>query len=216
MTLGTSLGGSALRGLGWWLVAAIGIVGNGAPGDAAAAPSPRPHVSVRDSPGYVRLFDPESASVAAGRRLNAPLVSRRFEGGARSLDELGRAVCRALHRTSRDSLLALCVRDDEFRDILWREFPQSRPAVGLTWVDAWRILYARMHAGCSHAIRDFGGHAYEFVGLEADSIARYRNFKLYSRLTLVARDDEGQIQRMKWLRAVAERRGSFKIYSTED
>lgn len=187
----------------------------------AAGVAPGPHQkaalhSVQESPGYVRLFDPESMSVVTGRRMNAPLVSKRFHGGASSLDGLGRAVCRALHRANRDSLADLCIRDDEFREVLWREFPQSRPAVGLQWEDAWRILYARVHAGCSHALRDYGGHAYEFVGLEADSIVRYRNFKLYSQLTLLARDDEGRVQRMKWLRAVAERKGAFKIYSTED
>jgi hypothetical protein len=201
------------------LALAIGFGVSGVAGAAGVAPDslPRRHIySIHDSPGYVPLFDPESLSEVTGRRMNAPLVSKRFQGGAHSLADLGRTVCRALHVASRDSLLDLCVRDDEFRDVLWREFPQSRPAVGLTWEDAWRILYARMHAGCSHAIRDYGGHAYEFVGWKTDSIAHYRNFNLYSRLTLIARDDEGQIQRMQWLRAVAERKGSFKIYSTED
>jgi hypothetical protein len=143
-------------------------------------------------------------------------VSKPFRGGARSLDALGRAVCRALHHGDSDSLLALCVSDDEFRDILWREFPQSRPAVGLTWADAWRILYARLHAGCAHATRDHGGHYYEFLRFEGDSTMRYRNFSLHSHLVLVARDDEGHIQRWNWLRSAAERRGVFKIYSTED
>ena len=172
--------------------------------------------SIQDSPGYQRLFDPESMSVVLGRRLGAPRVHKPFQGGARSIDDLGRAVCRALHHNQRDSLEALCIRDDEFRDILWREFPQSRPAVGLQWDDAWTILYARLHAGCSHAVRDYGGHHYQFIRVEVDSTARYRNFTLSSGLTLVARDDEGQVQRMRWLRAVAGRDGRYKIYSTED
>ena len=196
------------------LVVAPAAAPAGAPPDAVAR---RHIVSVRDSPGYVPLVDPESTSVRVGRRLNAPLVSKPFRGGAPSLDALGRSVCRALHRGNRDSLLALCVSDEEFRDILWREFPQSRPAVGLEWVDAWRILYARMHAGCSHAVRDYGGHVYAFVGFERpDSVAHYRNFTLRSGLTMVARDDEGRVQKWRWLRAVAERKGAYKIYSTED
>ncbi len=186
-------------------------------GGAQTDSVPRRRVySVEDSPGYVPLADPESASAVIGRRLNAPLVSKRFQGGARSLDELGRAVCRALHRSDRDSLLTLCIRDDEFRDILWREFPQSRPVTGLAWQDGWRALSIRLLSGCTGAIRDHGGHYYEFLRFEADSVARYRNFKLYSRLTLVARGDEGQILRMRWLRTVAERKGRFKIYSTDD
>jgi len=211
---------SAARAVFVLLTIAAGVP-HAAAGGSLAAPADtaaRRHVpSVKDSPGYYPPADPESTSERIGRRLNAPRVSKRFHGGARSLDDLGRTVCRALHRSDRDSLLQLCITDDEFRDILWREFPQSRPAVGLEWVDAWRILYARLHAGCAHAERDLGGRGYEFVRFEcADTTARYRNFKLHNRLTLVARDDRGQIQRWRWLRSVAERRGRFKIYSTED
>ena len=45
---------------------------------------------------------------------------------------------------------------------------------------------------------------------------RYRNFSLHNHLVLVARDDEGRVQRWNWLRAAAERKGTFKIYSTQD
>jgi hypothetical protein len=189
------------------LLACLAIAGF--PGRSAA-------VSVRDSPGWKPLVDPESSSVALGRRLNAPLVKIPFRGGAHGLDSLGLAVLRGLHEAKPDSLLALCVSDQEFRDILWREFPQSRPAVGLSWEDAWRILYARLHAGVYHGVRDFGGHRYEFVRFECDSMMRYRNFRMYSKLTLVARSDEGELVRMRWLRGVVERQGRWKIYSTED
>src|SRR5213593_658117 len=65
----------------------------------------RPRASVRDSPGWYPNVDPESMSVVIGRRTNAPPVGKRFQGGARSLDDLGRMVCRALHHDSADSLL---------------------------------------------------------------------------------------------------------------
>lgn len=182
---------------------------------SAPGPAPRP-VSIKDSPGYYPPADPESTSERIGRRLNAPLVSKPFQGGARSLELLGRSVLRVLHRSDRDSLLALCIREDEFRDILWREFPQSRPAVGLTWLDAWKVLLIRLNAGCRQAVSDYGGHRYDFIALESDSTMRYRNFTIHSRITLVARDEEGQVHRMHWLRAVAERKGRFKIYSTTD
>ena len=41
-------------------------------------------------------------------------------------------------------------------------------------------------------------------------------FTMRSRLTLIARDDEGTVHRMTWLRAVVERKGRVKIYSTDD
>jgi hypothetical protein len=181
-----------------------------------AAPAISRAVSVRDSPGWRPLVDPESSSVALGRRPNAPLVRKPFHGGAPGLPGLGRAILEDLHEARTDSLMALCVTDDEFRDILWREFPQSRPAVGLQWDDAWKILWARLHAGSTHAVRDYGGHHYDFVRFECDSIMRYRNFRMYSRLTLVAKSDEGAVVRMTWLRGVVERDGRCKIYSTDD
>ena len=44
----------------------------------------------------------------------------------------------------------------------------------------------------------------------------YKNFRLHNGLTMLARDDEGNVQTWTWLRSVAERKGVFKIYSTED
>ena len=206
---------TALAILGLWL-AGVGVA---AASPRAGAPDralpPRP--SLRDSPGWVPLVDPESTSVLLGRRPNAPRVQTPFRGGARSLDELGRAVCRQLHRRAADSLLALCVSQEEFRDILWLEFPQSRPATGLTWEDGWRALGNRLLAGTHDATGTHGGRHYEFLRFErADTTARYKNFRLHHGLILVARNDEGQIEKMRWIRSIAERNGRFKIYSTTD
>jgi hypothetical protein len=172
---------------------------------------------IRQSPGYVPLVDPESTSVLLGRRTNAPLVSKPFSGGGASLDDLGKRVCRLFETTPKlDSLMKLTVQEDEFRDILWREFPQSRPVTGLTWEDGWHVLYPRLLNGCNSALFQNGGRSLQFVRFEVDSIAKYRNFKLYSGVRLVVKDEAGQEERQVWLRGIAERKGRFKIYSTED
>lgn len=189
------------------------VAGGGRAGDDRPPPR-RP--SVRDSPGYVPLHDPDSASVVIGRRPDAPRVSRPFQGGERSLERLGHAICRGLEVASFDSLMALCVTDEEFRDILWREFPASRPATGLGWEDGWRPLSVRLMSGMNGALNDHGGRFHELVRVEADSVMRYRNFTLHSRLTLVVKNDRGDIERWGWVRAVAERKGRFKVYSTRD
>ena len=186
------------------------------PASAATAPT-----SVRDSPGWYPTVDPESMSVVIGRRTHAPLVKMPLTGGAHSLKEMGRTVCRMLQSGSPDSIHALCVTEAEFRDILWREFPQSRPATGLTWEDGWRVLDNRLTSGSRDATADFGRRKYEFVRFEqnrstADTTAIYKNFKLHHRLVLVARRDDGELERMYWLRSVVERKGRFKIYSTTD
>jgi hypothetical protein len=189
-------------------------------GQSAAKPDSVPmqkHGSVTQEPGYYPPVDPESSSVRIGRRLNAPYVKQDFHGGARSLEELGRRVCHALDYNLSDSLLVLCVHEDEFRDIMWREFPQSRPATGVKWQDGWMFLWARLHGGSVSAMKEFGGHQYEFVRFERyDSTAHYRNFKLHNGLLLIAKDEDGQLQRFTWLRSAVERRGSFKIYSMKD
>jgi len=203
------------------LLAWAGILGAAAPAPkrdnvANAAPPPRAP-STRDSPGWYPSVDPESASVRTGRRVGAPLVAMPLRGGAKSLDELGRTVCRLLSHEDRDSLLALCVTDSEFREILWREFPQSRPATGLQWEDGWRVLGMRLQSGCSDAIGEFGGHYWQFLRFErADSTTRYRNFRLHNGLVLVARNERGVVERHGWLRSAVERKGRFKIYSVRD
>jgi hypothetical protein len=196
------------------IVACAGFLTIAAAGTSSVPTKRTP--SLRDSPGWYPIVDPESMSVLIGRRTNAPLVSKPFKGGARSLDELGRTICRLLGRSDRDSLMTLCIRDDEFRDILWREFPHSRPITGLTWEDGWISLTQRLSSGCSGAISEHGGRPYEFLRFEVDSVANFKNFKLHMGLRMVVRDDQGQTIRMRWLRAVAERKQRFKIYSTND
>ena len=186
-------------------------------GAAPGAPPAVKHGSVTQEPGYVPAADPESASVRLGRRPNAPLVNQRFLGGAKSLDDLGRAVCRALFYERLDSIFVLCVRKDEFSDILWPEFPQSRPATGATAGDGWMFLEARLHGGASSALRDYGGKHWTFVRFERyDTTAVFKNFKLHKGLVMWAKDEAGNLERMTWFRVAAERKGRFKIYSVKD
>jgi len=74
----------------------------------------------------------------------------------------------------------------------------------------------RVVNGCSGAVRDYNGPLWTLVSVEADSVMQYKNFKMYSRMRLVARNDEDKVETMYWLRAVVERKGSFKIFSTDD
>lgn len=204
-----------LAGLLVW----AGTLGAAAPttrDSAAKPPAPKP-VSTKDSPGWYPNVDPESASVRIGRRTNAPVVSMPFKGGLKSLDDVGRTICRQLAHNNRDSLYAICVADSEFREIMWREFPQSRPATGLQWDDAWRVLSMRLQSGCSDAVGEFGGHYYQFLRFErSDTTAKYKNFKLHNGLVMVVKNERGEIEKQGWLRSVAERKGRFKIYSVRD
>ena len=203
------------------LFMALAAAPAGIVGAAAAPPASKPvrlPTSTQASPGWTPApADPESLSVVYGRRLNAPLTKAEFHGGAKSLDELGRIVCRLLHHSDRDSLFACCLRDHEFRDVLWPEFPESRPATGLEWTDAWTHLELRLRSGTSDAVGEFGGRVWQFVRFErTDTTAAFRNFALHDGLVLVVKNDRGEIEKWNWLRSVAERKGRFKIHSVRD
>jgi hypothetical protein len=187
-----------------------------APGTQPVSPPAGHAPSVHDSPGYVPLADPDSAAERLGRMPNAPLVDMPFTGGARSLDALARAMCGAYHTSSVDSMLKLCVTQDEFRVILWPEFPQSRPATGVRWDDAWVILFGRLNGGSVSSVRDMGGHVYKLVSVSKGATVLYRNFKLHNNVAFVVQDDEGHVRTIDWIRSIAERKGRFKVYSMRD
>jgi len=173
--------------------------------------------SPRVYPPGLAIVDPESTSVLLGRRVNAPLVRRPFTGGATSLSGLGRQVTRIFeHAPQLDSLMAISVDQAEFREILWPEFPQSRPATGLTWEDAWGVLNARLLNGNNSALVGYAGRPCEFVRIEVDSVTAYKNFKLHNGVTLVTRNAQGELERQGWIRSILERKGRFKIYSVRD
>jgi hypothetical protein len=173
--------------------------------------------ALKNAPGYVPLFDPESASVKLGRRTNAPLVSMRFSDGARSMEHLGRMIVHAVHHTSPDSLRRLCITGDEFSGIMWREMPHSRPVTGIKVEDSWMLLQARLHGGVSKLLNEHAGEHLEFVRWErTDTTMLFRNFKLHNGTVLVVRDEQGREQRLTHVRAVAERMGQFKIQSMRD
>jgi hypothetical protein len=86
----------------------------------------------------------------------------------------------------------------------------------LSWEDGWIPLTQRLTAGTHAAVRDHGRRYWTFVKFEVDSVAAFRNFRLHSRIRMVVRDDTGRVTRWNWIRAIVERRGAFKIYSTDD
>ena len=172
--------------------------------------------SVKDSPGYTPPVDPEASSELLGRRTKAPIVHKPFVGGAPSLRQFGRTVARLLQHQRRDSLELLCVRSDEFREILWPEFPQSRPATGVQWEDAWFFLQTRNHKGCGQAIDDWGGQPYHFIGVTCDSTLQYKNFKMYSKLKIIVRDANADTLKWDWVKAIVARKSQYKILSLRD
>jgi hypothetical protein len=44
----------------------------------------------------------------------------------------------------------------------------------------------------------------------------YRNFRLHEGITVTARDNQGTLRSFSFIRAIAERKGRFRIYSMRD
>ena len=183
----------------------------------ASTPLPSRPTTLRDSPGYYPPTDPESASVRLGRRTRAPRVSIPFEGGATSLDALGRALCWAAHHDDADTIAKLSISEGDFRRILWREFPQSRPATGMTADDAWQVISMRFQAGIHRFLSTYRHEPITFVRFDRrDTVAVFRNFRVHNGLTMVVRNAAGEEEAVDFVRGVAERRGRFKLQGVSD
>lgn len=199
------------------LATALASPGTGARLTAIRTPAPPPAFSSAQWDSLRSAARYDSLVQALGRRPDAPRVKRPLHGGTGSLDDVGRAFCRAIHHSEVDSLYGLCVSEREFAEILWPEFPQSRPVTGLAAGDAWAFLWPRNASGIRSAVGDHAGRYLEFLRFERRvAPASYRNFRLHGGLVLVARNERAEEESFDFLRTVVERRGRFKIYSMRD
>lgn len=168
------------------------------------------------SPGYFPPDDPESMSVITGRREALP-VTGEFTGGAPTFETLLQAVLVAIERGDEGTLHALRVSRAEFERYLWPEFPQSRPITNIQAEDAWTFVQSGSLAGASRAIGSYGGRRLTIRGIASSGPLPYTNFTLWRDIVLTARDESsGEIQTLRFLPAVAERRGRFKVFSYKD
>ena len=196
------------------------VASAGSPADAPAAPPPSPAATPRSvltgEPGYVAPVDPDSASLLTGRRPAKP-TSKRFRGGAKSAEALAKSMLAAVAASDRAALERLCLERDEFAEILWPEFPSSRAVTGLTAQDGWTFLSRRNSGGISRLLNEHAGERLRFVRIDrARATESYVNFRLHRGLTIVARDSTGSEIALDDVRTIAERQGSYKIYSMRD
>jgi hypothetical protein len=185
------------------------------PAQAASLP-PRPRSPLERSPGYYPPDDPESLSVITGRR-DAPLVDLELTGAAPSMDQLARMLLEALNRRDERALHALRVNRQEFEVILWREFPESRPVTNITADDAWQNAAAGSMAGASRAAGQYGSRNLEFLRVESNPPAAYKNFSLHRGVQILARDPATALEeRVRFAPTFVERHGRYKVLLYKD
>lgn len=176
----------------------------------------RSHSALVNAPGYVPPADPESLAVARGRRDAGP-TDQQFLFAKSSAEELAGSVLEAVRRADVTALKRLRVTYEEFRDILWPEFPQSRPVTNISADEAWRHLESKTNAGMRRAIADIGGREFALRRLEF-SIGReeYTNFRLFRGVEIHAATDAGSDTLIDFAATFAERNGRWKVLAYED
>ncbi|MGD8394726.1 MAG: hypothetical protein PVF43_04545 [Candidatus Eiseniibacteriota bacterium] len=176
------------------------------------------HTTLSGQPGYRRPYDPDWRAVVTGKRAVEPLPDEiEFDGGEKTLDDLGRRIVDALNAEDSDHLNVLRINRREFETILWPEFPQSRPFAGIPGDEAYMFHFAKCRSGSRKAIRQHGGKGYEYLGIETGSVDTWTNFMLYEDVIIRVRDPQSREEhRLDFVPTIAKRNGHFKVYLYDD
>lgn len=189
-------------------------------GEAAlASPAHQPRseqkTALAGMPGYRAPDDPEAEAVATGRR-SVPPSEVNLVGGASSDRELAEAILEALNAGDTNALHALWVTPREFQELMWPEFPESRPVTGWTGAEAWE-LFARKNEAAIRRSEEFQGRGLSLrdIRYSLGSVA-YTNFTVHQGVELQAVDTSGQLVIVPLVRTFVERNGQFKVYAWKD
>ena len=184
--------------------------------DVSIVPPPS-HSIVEARPDYVKPVDPELEYVTEHGRREVPLFPTPLKGGKDSADDLARAILAAIAANDYKGLHLLRITNEEFDDIFWPEFPQSRPATNIRASDAWFMHVAECDDGVSELLEREAGNRLTFDHLDCtQGRMRYRNFNLYAGMVIVAHRADGTEVRLRHAWTFAERLGKWKVFMYDD
>jgi hypothetical protein len=176
-----------------------------------ARPSP-----LEKSPGYQKLDDPEAESTVTGRRKVGP-TDAQLHGGSASATELAELLLFCINREDYRGLRDLQITFEEFRDILWPEFPQSRPATHVSAEEAWGSVMRSSVTGARRALGEWSNQDLTFEGFSfQQGWTPYANFNLYLGVRIHARNAAGEQVEIKYVDGIVERNGQWKVYIYND
>ena len=171
---------------------------------------------VTKSPGYVPANDPEADAVRTGRR-QAAKIDIPFTGSKSSPELLAEGILDALQARDIQGLLALGITSKEFADIMYPEFPESRPICNSDASTAFFFLDRTNHSGCNLGLSNWGGQDLQLQGIRYTvGRAPYTNFTLYRGVSIYVIRPNGEEGVIKFARTFAERNGTWKVYSYKD
>ncbi len=173
--------------------------------------------ALANAPGYTPPDDPERDAVESGRREVPRNTNLRLEGGQPSFKALLTAVVDAAVRDDRARLQALAVDAHDFEDVLWREFPESRPVTHIEATHAWGFLHRSNLSGATRGADAIDGRQLTFSHVTySEGITPYTNFTLHRGLVLHCVDASEQPVELTFVRTVAECNGTWKVYRYAD
>jgi hypothetical protein len=131
-----------------------------------------------------------------------------------SADALASEVLAALARRDAARLQQLALNEDEFRDVVWPELPAARRERNLTADYVWRDLHAKSRVGLEALIAEYGGQPLQLERVEYQGeTTQHRSFLVRRNAIVIARNGDGQEQRLRLFGSIVERDGGFKIFS---
>jgi hypothetical protein len=145
------------------------------------------------------------------------VIDAELANGYPSAAALAEAILEGVNENDVEALRRLIVSFDEFKTILWPEFPESRPSTKIRAEDAWDFLFRGNLSGSSRGVHDW---AIEPLSLDhlsyAVGLTPYSNFNLYRGMTIHAKTADGRAVALDFTRTIVERNGRWKVYRYSD
>ncbi len=186
------------------------------PAREVSAGRPLKRSALENAPGYHPPDDPEADAVVRGYRIVGPNDLPLTEGRP-SAESLARAILSYLNTGDMKGLNDLRITYDEFRDILWPEFPQSRPVTNIRANHAYDNLWRTCASGINRGLTEWDHAGLEFESLSIDGgYTPYPNFRLFREVRIIARTPAEQLVRVSFAHTWAEKDGVWKVYLYED
>jgi hypothetical protein len=182
----------------------------------SAGYDPFAHSAVANAPGYRPPDDPEIESVYRGRR-EVERIDAELAGGAPSATWLAQMILDCIREASPECLAELAITKQEFVEIMWPEFPQSRAATNVSAQSAWFFLYHHSSGGINRALTDLAGMELQLKELTFDiGLTRYANFNLYRGVNIHALKPAGEEVVFDFAFTWVEKDGIWKVYVYKD
>lgn len=141
-------------------------------------------------------------------------IERPLHNASPSVEHLATRVVEAVYHKDLQTLKALSVTAEEYRNYIW---PQS-PVYGIKqWEEHYDFIWGQHHSrstlSLSQMLSRYGGKKYSLVHVLADEITDHTIYKAHREVRLRVTTSEGREVELKLCGSIMEMDGQFKIIS---